>query len=378
MLALGALQSCLAISTTAAHEAPPHAINTPVGGLESADANADHAAQELRRTIEESVLNRLASSIMEHGDRVESGERRPRPFVTLTYAQSIDGSISAADKSQVFLSGPESRTMTHGLRSIHDAILVGAGTVRQDNPRLNIRHWPPGNPSASNACHDSKCHDSNTDANASSDEGCRGDRLTDNPLRREKKPPVAAPPRPVILAGSLSQLPRCMRLGGAVIFTDLSCPDAWRWLAEWASRSREGSKDHAANDFVVVHSRLRADGRCDVGDCLEKLYSMGIRSLMVEGGATVISSFLRGYGGQARAGSAEQTVGGQLVDRVVITIAPVFLQGYNVLDSKTDDGCDASSGGGAGFPLPLLDVGYVRLGQDLVVVGAPARCEEPL
>lgn len=101
MLALGALQSCLAISTTAAHEAPPHAINTPVGGLESADANADHAAQELRRTIEESVLNRLASSIMEHGDRVESGERRPRPFVTLTYAQSIDGSISAADKSQV-------------------------------------------------------------------------------------------------------------------------------------------------------------------------------------------------------------------------------------------------------------------------------------
>lgn len=55
-----------------------------------------------------------------------------------------------------------------------------------------------------------------------------------------------------------------------------------RWLAEWASRGREGSKDHAANDFVVVHSRLRADGRCDVGDCLEKLYSMGIRSLMVE------------------------------------------------------------------------------------------------
>ncbi|CAM9947983.1 unnamed protein product, partial [Hapterophycus canaliculatus] len=38
---------------------------------------------------------------------------------------------------QVFLSGSESRTMTHGLRSIHDAILVGAGTVRQDNPRFD-------------------------------------------------------------------------------------------------------------------------------------------------------------------------------------------------------------------------------------------------
>lgn len=100
-LLIGVLQSCLAISTTAAHDALPHASNTPGGGLESVNANADHVAQELRRTIEESVLNRLASSIMEHGERVESGERRARPFVTLTYAQSIDGSISAADKSQV-------------------------------------------------------------------------------------------------------------------------------------------------------------------------------------------------------------------------------------------------------------------------------------
>lgn len=31
-----------------------------------------------------------------------------------------------------------------------------------------------------------------------------------------------------------------------------------------------------------------------------------------------------------------------------------------------------------GFPLPLLDVGYVRLGQDLIVVGAPARCDDGL
>lgn len=44
-------------------------------------------------------------------------------------------SLSALSLVQVLLSGMESRTMTHGLRSIHDAILVGAGTVRQDNPR---------------------------------------------------------------------------------------------------------------------------------------------------------------------------------------------------------------------------------------------------
>eukprot|EP00904_Undaria_pinnatifida_P009238 jgi/Undpi1/5444/HiC_scaffold_2.g00723.m1 len=381
-VALGALQSCLAVAATAApgHKPlPPCSTKGDAGLASPPNRNPDHAAQELRRTIEEGVLNGLSRSIMEHGERVESGERRARPFVTLTYAQSIDGSISAADKSQVFLSGPESRTMTHGLRSIHDAILVGAGTVRQDNPRLNIRHWPPGNPSSSSVtCPDSIAKaDANAGASSDKDEDCPRDKWIESP-QHEKIPPVAAPPRPVILAGSLSQLPRCMRLGGAVIFTDLSCPDAWRWLADWASRSREGSSDHAANDFVVVHSQLRADGRCDVGDCLEKLYSMGIRSLMVEGGATVISSFLRGYGGQeSRADSVEQTVAGQLVDRVVVTIAPVFLQGYNVLARKAD-GRDASSLGGSGFPLPLLDVGYVRLGQDLVVVGAPARGEEAL
>lgn len=62
----------------------------------------------------------------------------------------------------------------------------------------------------------------------------------------------------------------------------LSLPREKRWLAEWAQRSKEGSQDLAANDFVIVHCRSRPDGRCDVGDCLEKLYSMGFKSLMVE------------------------------------------------------------------------------------------------
>lgn len=57
--------------------------------------------QQLRRTIEDSVLNGLATGITAHHEKVERGELRRRPFVTLTYAQSIDGSIAGADKSQV-------------------------------------------------------------------------------------------------------------------------------------------------------------------------------------------------------------------------------------------------------------------------------------
>ena len=62
----------------------------------------------------------------------------------------------------------------------------------------------------------------------------------------------------------------------------------------------------------------------------------------VQGGATVISSFLRGCGEEMAAEKSGGDVDGQLVDRVVITIAPTFLQGYNVLSTQ------AGAGGGGG------------------------------
>lgn len=61
------------------------------------------------------------------------------PFVTLTYAQSIDGSIAAVRGVPTLLSGRASLQMTHTLRTLHDAILVGVGTVVADNPSLNAR-----------------------------------------------------------------------------------------------------------------------------------------------------------------------------------------------------------------------------------------------
>lgn len=60
------------------------------------------------------------------------------PFVTLTYAQALDGSIAGprgAEGARLILSGPKSMALTHGLRAIHDAILVGANTVLV-NPAL--------------------------------------------------------------------------------------------------------------------------------------------------------------------------------------------------------------------------------------------------
>ena len=62
-----------------------------------------------------------------------------RPFVTLKWAQSLDGRAAAADGTSQWISGPESREHAHLLRSQLDAILVGTGTVLADNPSLTAR-----------------------------------------------------------------------------------------------------------------------------------------------------------------------------------------------------------------------------------------------
>jgi diaminohydroxyphosphoribosylaminopyrimidine deaminase/5-amino-6-(5-phosphoribosylamino)uracil reductase len=62
-----------------------------------------------------------------------------RPFVHVKMAQSLDGYISTPAARRRWISSAESRTLGHRWRSEYDAILVGAGTVRKDNPRLNVR-----------------------------------------------------------------------------------------------------------------------------------------------------------------------------------------------------------------------------------------------
>jgi diaminohydroxyphosphoribosylaminopyrimidine deaminase/5-amino-6-(5-phosphoribosylamino)uracil reductase len=62
-----------------------------------------------------------------------------RPFVTLKWAQSLDGRAAAADGTSKWISGPESRAHAHLVRSEIDAILVGTGTVLADNPSLTAR-----------------------------------------------------------------------------------------------------------------------------------------------------------------------------------------------------------------------------------------------
>jgi diaminohydroxyphosphoribosylaminopyrimidine deaminase/5-amino-6-(5-phosphoribosylamino)uracil reductase len=83
-------------------------------GVRDAEANADLAGFLLRIT-------------------------QRRPFVTLKLASSFDGRIATSSGESKWITGPLARRAVHSMRANHDAVLVGAGTVRADDPTLTVR-----------------------------------------------------------------------------------------------------------------------------------------------------------------------------------------------------------------------------------------------
>jgi GTP cyclohydrolase II len=211
-----------------------------------------------------------------------------RPFITLSYAQSLDGSIAARRGQPLALSGPESLVICHQLRARHDAILVGIGTVLADDPRLTVRLAPGQNP------------------------------------------------QPIVLDSHL-RFPAQANLW--------QHPDRQLWLATT-------SDGHAARygELEARGARLfclppEAQGRVDLPALVQTLSDLAVHSVMVEGGAQIISSFLAQ----------------QLADRVVVTIAPLLVGGYHALEGMMvgENGRSA-----ARLRRPL----YQSFGQDLVLV----------
>ncbi|KAG9321765.1 hypothetical protein KVV02_005684 [Mortierella alpina] len=191
-----------------------------------------------------------------------------QPHVTLTFAQSLDGKIAGKHGQQLILSGPQSMKATHILRSRHDAILVGIGTVLNDDPRLTVRLSPEDLAAESTA---SLQH-----------------------------------PQPIILDTSL-RFPLTAKL---LLPTAPKKP----WILTGPMHNVDKRLELEALGARVLVLDVDARGRISLPELLSTLYQQSIQSLMVEGGAGVISSFLRSG----------------LVQSFLLTIAPVYVGEHGV------------------------------------------------
>lgn len=241
--------------------------------------------------------------------------RDHRPFVTLTFATSLDSALALAPGAQTPLSGPSSKAMTHHLRARHAAILVGAGTAVADDPSLNCRIAGTGGYGGSER--------------------------------------LAGQPRPVVVdPGARWEWRGKKALGLAA---------EGRGRGPWVV-VREGVKGSIAGERVealeavggnVLEVRAGADGRMEWADVFEVLAREGIDSVMVEGGAGVINKLLE-----------PGNMG--LVDSVIVTIAPTWLGqgGVVVSPPRRQDG-----EGKAVAAARLKDVKWCPLGEDVVLCG---------
>jgi GTP cyclohydrolase II len=173
-----------------------------------------------------------------------------RPYVVLKYAQTVDGRIATRRGDAKWISSEAERRISHGLRAACDAVLVGVDTAIIDDPQLTVRMVPGS-----------------------------------SPLR-------------VVLDSTL-RLPSTARLldnrAGTVVIT-----------TESSSEKRRAALRERAVGVHVVDAGPRG---VDLASALQTLLALGVGSLLVEGGARVITSFF-----------AEK-----LVDRLVLGIAPTIM-----------------------------------------------------
>lgn len=204
-------------------------------------------------------------------------------FTTLSYAQSLDGFICQKGKRTV-ISCDESLILTHAIRASRDAILVGVSTCLIDNPSLTTRKVKYG------------------------------------PNKTEPKNPI-----PVVLDTHLD-LPDSSRfIGNAVILTSFG-----------ASEERKNQLE--AKGARVFRVALNNHNRIDIVKGFECLYSIGIRSIMVEGGAKIIQEFMRI----------------EYVDELIVTIGPIVLG-------------EGVSSTGNGSRLQLKDASWHQFGTDIIL-----------
>ncbi|MGH9119246.1 MAG: bifunctional diaminohydroxyphosphoribosylaminopyrimidine deaminase/5-amino-6-(5-phosphoribosylamino)uracil reductase RibD [Acidimicrobiales bacterium] len=115
-------------------------IGRVVIGLEDPDPQVDgRGVRRLRESGVDVEVGVLAEQVERQLLPYLKHRRTGRPWVVLKLAATIDGRTAAPDGTSQWITGPEARTDAHRLRAESDAVIVGAGTVRVDDPALTVR-----------------------------------------------------------------------------------------------------------------------------------------------------------------------------------------------------------------------------------------------
>ena len=112
------------------------------------DPNTKVAGKGLKKVLEAGIdvkVGVLEDACKELNKKFIKAHTSLLPYVTLKWAETKNGYM-AQDRNQVKISSPENDSFVHHLRATHQAILVGAGTIKTDNPRLDVRHVKGKNP----------------------------------------------------------------------------------------------------------------------------------------------------------------------------------------------------------------------------------------
>lgn len=160
------------------------------------------------------------------------------PWVTLKLATTIDGRIATASGESRWITGPQARRATHAMRLAHDAVMVGSGTARADDPDLRVR-----------------------------DLGARH-----QPVR-------------IVIDSRLSHAAQS-RLGQ-------SAGQHPVWLCHTDAAPNAARAAWAATGATLIQCAATPDGHADLRDALQALAARGLTRILCEGGAQLAAGLIR-------------------------------------------------------------------------------------